>query len=158
MEYAAGGFNPNLEAMSSSTLGFEWSFGSGGTQDREVVLVRCDHAVQRGVPTPVAFDKIQPRREYFDERASAAIAPNMRSSLKKHFGKDAKDFECQYLGVLHAEGNVDADAQAEAGSQLVFEWEVQTDYGVEVYTTYMKYELVQKMSRMNPPKLHMTRR
>ena len=43
---------------------------------------------------------------------------------------------------LDAEGNVDADAQAEAGSQLVFEWEVQTDYGFEVYTSYMKCEMI----------------
>ena len=58
MENAAGGFDPYMETMSSSMLGFEWSFGSGGTQDREVVLVRCDNAVQRGLPTPVAFGQI----------------------------------------------------------------------------------------------------
>ena len=61
MEYAAGGFNPNLQATSSSKLGFQWSFGNGGKQDREVVLVRCDDAIRRGVPAPVAFGKIQPR-------------------------------------------------------------------------------------------------
>ena len=78
MENAAGGFDPNLQAMSSSKLGFEWSFGNGAKQDREVVLVRCDNVVQQGVPAPVAFGKIQPRavdlqKTDFEKFAAAAV-------------------------------------------------------------------------------------
>ena len=105
MEYAAGGFDPNLEAMSSSTLGFEWSFGSGGTQDREVVLVRCDNAVQRGVPAPVAFGKIQPRavdlqREDFEKFAAAAVVPEKCQAIRRNLGDPALQLFCKCL--LHS--------------------------------------------------------
>ena len=105
MEYAAGGFDPNLEAMTSSTLGFEWSFGSGGTQDREVVLVRCDHAVQRGVPAPVAFGKIQPRavdlhREDFEKLAATAVVPEKCQAIRRNLGDPALQLSCKCL--LHS--------------------------------------------------------
>ena len=105
MEYAAGGFDPNLEAMSSSTLGFEWSFGSGGTQDREVVLVRCDNVVQRGVPAPVAFGKIQPRavalqREDFEKFAAAAVVPQRCQAIRRNLGDHALQVSCECL--LHS--------------------------------------------------------
>ena len=59
VESAKGGFDKKLHAMSASTLGFEWSFEKSGKLHREVVLVRCDNAIQRGVPAPVAIGKIQ---------------------------------------------------------------------------------------------------
>ena len=59
MESAKGAFDQNMQAMSSSTLGFERSFGKSGKQHREVVRVRCANAIQQGVPAPVAAGKIQ---------------------------------------------------------------------------------------------------
>ena len=105
MEYAASGFDPNMETMSSSTLGFEWSFWSGGTQDREVVLVRCDQAIQQGVPAPVAICKIQHRavdlqREDFEKFAAAAVVPETCQAIRRNLGDPALQLSCKCL--LHS--------------------------------------------------------
>ena len=102
METAAGGFDPNIQAMSCSTLGFEWSFGSGGKQDQEVVLVRCDNAVQQGVPAPVAFGKIQPRavdlhREDFEKFAAAAVVPEKCHANQRNTGDPLLQVSCKCL-------------------------------------------------------------
>ena len=106
MENAAGGFDPNLQAMSSSTLGFEWSFGNGGKQSREVLLVRCDNAIRRGVPAPVAFGKIQPRavdlqREDFEKFAAAAVVPEKCQAIRRNLGDPALQVSCKC--ILHSE-------------------------------------------------------
>ena len=100
MENSAGGFDPNLQAMSSSKLGFEWSFGNGAKQDREVVLVRCDNAVQQGVPAPVAFGKIQPRaialqREDFEKFAAAAVVPEKCQAIRRNLGDTSLKVSCR---------------------------------------------------------------
>ena len=105
MEYAAGGFDPNLQATSSSKVGFEWSFGNGSKQDREIVLVRCDNAVQQGVPAPVAFGKIQPRavdlqREDFEKFVAAAVVPKKCHAIRRNIGDPALQMSCKCL--LHS--------------------------------------------------------
>ena len=102
MENAAGGFDPNLQVMSSSTLGFEWSFGSGGAQDRDVVLVRCDNAFQQGVPAPVAFGKIQPRavdqqKTDFEKFAAAAVVPEKCQAFRRNLGDPSLQVLCKCL-------------------------------------------------------------
>ena len=102
MEYAAGGFDPNLQATSSSKDGFEWSFGNGSKQDREIVRVRCDNAVQQGVPAPVAFGKIQPRavdlqKADFEKFAAAAVVPEKCQAIRRNLGDPSLQVSCKCL-------------------------------------------------------------
>ena len=105
MEYAAGGFDPDLQAMSSSTLGYEWSFGNGAKQDREVVLVRCDKAVQRGVPAPVPVGKSQSRtvdlqKADFEAFAAAAIDTEKCQAIRRNLGDLSLQVSCKCL-LIH---------------------------------------------------------
>ena len=59
VERAAGDFDAALPALSLSKLGFEWSLESSAAEEPEIVTVRCDHAVQRGVPAPTSFCKLR---------------------------------------------------------------------------------------------------
>ena len=77
MERAPGDFDSDLQALSRSKLGFEWSLANGAAEDQEIVTVRCDHAVQHGVPAPSPLGKLRAlsspySRERLDEIASAA--------------------------------------------------------------------------------------
>ena len=102
MESAKGGFDQNMQAMSSSTLGFEWSFRICGKLHREVVRVRCDHAIQRGVPAPVAAGKIQSctvdlKPADLEALAAAAVAPEKCQAIRRNLGDPSMQIICQCL-------------------------------------------------------------
>ena len=102
MESAKGGFDNKLQAMSASTLGFEWSFKKSGKLHREVVLVRCDHAIQHGVPAPVAAGKIQSRSinlksTDFQALAVAAIASEKCQAVRRNLGDPSTQVICKCL-------------------------------------------------------------
>ena len=59
VERAVGDFDAVLPALSQSRLGFEWSFASCAAEEREIITVRCDGAVQRGVPVPTSLCKLR---------------------------------------------------------------------------------------------------
>ena len=97
---AAEGFDPDLEAMSSSKLGFEWCFGNGAEQVREVVVVRCGDAIQRGVPAPVAAGKIQSRTidlksTDLEALATAAVDPERCEAIRRNLGDPSMQVICK---------------------------------------------------------------
>ena len=99
---AAEGFDPDLEAMSSSKLGFEWCFGIGAEQVREVVVVRCGDAIQRGVPAPVAAGKIQSRTvdlksTDLEALAAAAVGPERCEAIRRNLGDPSMQVICKCL-------------------------------------------------------------
>ena len=100
MESAKGGFDKKLQAMSASTLGFEWSFKKSGKLHREVVLVRCDHAIQRGVPAPVAAGKIQSctvelKPADLEALAAAAVDPERCEAIRRNLGDPSMQIICK---------------------------------------------------------------
>ena len=99
---AAEGFDPDLQAMSSSKLGFEWCFGNDAEQVREVVVVRCGDAIQRGVPAPAAVGKIQSRSidlksTDFEALAVAAIASEKCQAIRRSLGEPSTQVICKCL-------------------------------------------------------------
>ncbi len=78
--------------------------------------------------------------------------PRTVGLVKKHFGKDVKEFECRYLGVLDGTGKADAHAPALPESQLAFEWGLQTKDGNETHPVTMKCKQAWDRQRINLPK------
>ena len=102
VECGKGGFDPNLLAMSSSKLGFEWCVGTGAERVREVVVVRCDNAILRGVPAPVAVGKIQSctvdlKPADLEALAAAAVAPEKCQAIRRNLGDPSMQVICQCL-------------------------------------------------------------
>ena len=93
-------FDKKLQAMSASTLGSEWSFERSGKLHREVVLARCDHAIRRGVPAPVAAGKIQSRTVKFKQAdlealAAAAVDPERCEAIRRNLGDPSMQVICK---------------------------------------------------------------
>ena len=158
MESSPGEFDPCLQAMSSSKVAFEWCLGSGASEEHEIVVAWCKHAVRRsGVPAPVSVGKVQscapgPDKADFEGLAAAAVASDQQDALKSHFGENVKEFECRYLGVLDGTGKADAHAPALPESQLAFEWGLQTKDGNETHPVTMKCKQAWDRQRINLPK------
>ena len=100
MESAKGACDPKMQAVSSSTLVFEWSFGKCGQLHREVVRVRCADAIQRGVPAPVAAGKIQSRTIDlksidFEALAVAAVASDKCQAIRRNLGDPSTRVICR---------------------------------------------------------------
>ena len=101
MESSPGEFDPCLQAMSSSKVAFEWCLGSGASEEHEIVVAWCYHAVRSsGVPAPVSVGKVQscapgPDKADFEGLAAAAVASDQQDALKSHFSKDVTEFECR---------------------------------------------------------------
>ena len=100
MESAEVGFDNKLQAMSASTLGFEWSFKKSGKLHREVVLVRCHHAIQQGVPAPVAAGKIQSctvelKPADLEALAAAAVDPERCEAIRRNLGDPSMQVICK---------------------------------------------------------------
>ena len=102
MESAKGAFDPKMQAVSSSTLVFEWSFGKCGQLHREVVRVRCANAIQQGVPAPVAAGKIQScsvdlKPIDLEALAAAAVAPDKIQAIRRNLGDPSMQVICKCL-------------------------------------------------------------
>ena len=97
---AAEGFDSDLQAISSSKLSFEWRFGNGAEQVQEVVVVRCDNAIQQGVPAPVAAGKIQSRTidlksKDFEALAVAAVASDKCQAIRRNLSDPSTQVICR---------------------------------------------------------------
>ncbi len=85
--------------MSSSKVAFEWCLGSGASEEHEIVVAWCYHAVRpSGVPATVSVGKVQscapgPDKADFERLAAAAAASDKQGALKKHFGDDVSTVE-----------------------------------------------------------------
>ena len=75
---------------SADDVSFKWCVGTSFGEWQFEVSVRCDHAVQRGVPRPKAWPNMV--------RCAIADAVAREASAGTSFGTSVSDIDCTFLG------------------------------------------------------------